>query len=236
MMRNAQWAAMHSSMGMGEPPWSFKPEVASVMLRAAKLHARIAPYLYSNARRTFTDGYPWTMTPLPIAFPQDEEVYNRENSRVRGYEWLIGDAMLATPLYGDDYATATSRDVYLPQGQWMDFDTGKIYAGKQTLKAFPLPTGKTPLFIGGSGVTLEEINDSVRVCVYPLTMAAVARLTLPEDPKPITVNVHGFAPGVAWSAIRVYDDHGKQVAFEKQGYGYSFVGLAGHAYTVQAVR
>ena len=24
MMRNAQWAALHSSMGMGQPPWSFQ--------------------------------------------------------------------------------------------------------------------------------------------------------------------------------------------------------------------
>ena len=236
MMRNAQWAAMHSSMGMGEPPWSFKPEIASVMLKSAKLHARIAPYLYSNARRAFADGYPWTMTPLPIAFPSDDAAYGRENSTSRGYEWLIGDAMLAVPLYGDDYATATSRDVYLPEGQWMDFDTGKVYAGKQTLKAFPLPAGKTPLFIGGSGVTLEEINGIVHVCVYPVAQSAIARLTLPEDPKPITVNVHGLVPGVAWSTIQVRDDGGKQVAVERQGHGYSFVPLAGHTYSVQAVR
>lgn len=236
MMRNAQWAALHSSMGMGEPPWSFRPEVASVMLQSAKLHERIAPYLYSNARRTFIDGYPWTMTPLPIAFPSDEAVYERENSTVRGYEWLIGDAMLATPLYGDDYATATSRDIYLPEGQWMDFDTGKVYAGKQILKAFSLPIGKTPLFIGGSGVTLEQINGSVHICVYPVASSATARLTLPDASNPITVNVHGLAPGVAWSNIHVRDDSGQQVVVEKQGHGYSFAPLAGHTYSIQAVR
>jgi alpha-glucosidase (family GH31 glycosyl hydrolase) len=99
MMRNAQWAALHSSMGMGEPPWSFSPRVAKVMLNATKLHARIAPYLFNNARQFAEDGYPWTMTPLPIAFPDDPQVYGRENATDRGYEWMIGDAMLATPLY-----------------------------------------------------------------------------------------------------------------------------------------
>lgn len=129
MQRNAQWASFHSSMGMGEPPWTFAPETASIMLQAAKLHERIAPYLYMNARRFTVDGYPWTMTPLPIAFPDDPHVYGRENATIHGYEWMIGDAMLAVPLYGSDYATASTRDVYLPTGRWMDFDTGKIYAG-----------------------------------------------------------------------------------------------------------
>ena len=47
----------------------------------------------------------------------------------RGYEWLIGDSLLATPLYGNDYDTASSRDVYLSAGKWMDYDTGKLYSG-----------------------------------------------------------------------------------------------------------
>ena len=41
MARNAQWAALHSSMGMGEPPWKFSPETAKVMLQAANfMHNR----------------------------------------------------------------------------------------------------------------------------------------------------------------------------------------------------
>ncbi len=84
-------------MGMGEPPWTFSPETSAIMLRAAKFHARIAPYIFSSARRFYDDGYPWTMTPLPIAFPDDPNVYGRENARDRAYEWMIGDAMLAVP-------------------------------------------------------------------------------------------------------------------------------------------
>ena len=87
MMRNAQWASLHASMGMGEPPWTFKPEVAKVMLQSAKFHERIAPYLFSNARRFFHDGYPWTMTPLPVAFPNDPRltvVRTRPTARMSG--------------------------------------------------------------------------------------------------------------------------------------------------------
>ncbi|MDW5266240.1 MULTISPECIES: TIM-barrel domain-containing protein [Acidobacteriaceae] len=236
MIRNAQWAAMHSSMGMGEPPWSFAPNVAKVMLQSAKFHARIAPYLFSNARRFYADGYPWTMTPLPIAYPNDPQAYGRENATTRAYEWLIGDSMLATPLYGDDYATANSRDVYLPTGRWMDFDTGKIYSGNQTLKDFGLPPGKTPLFIGGSGITLEEVDSKVRICVYPVAQTTSAILTLPESDQVITVHVHGLTGTTAWPAIRVKNGAGKIIASRTEGHGFSFIPTAGQTYSVEAVR
>jgi alpha-glucosidase (family GH31 glycosyl hydrolase) len=170
MMRNAQWASLHSSMSVGQPPWSFKnPEVGNVMLQAAKTHERLHPYIYSQAVRFAHDGFPWTMTPLPLAYPQDPSVYGRENDTVRGYEWMIGDALLAAPLYGDDYATANTRDIYLPAGNWMDYDTGRLYKGLQTLKDFAIPVQKTPLFIGGTGIVIEKSGDALVARAYPVT-------------------------------------------------------------------
>lgn len=235
VMRNAQWAALHSSMSMGEPPWSFSPRVAKVMLNAAKLHARIAPYLFSNARQFAEDGYPWTMTPLPIAFPDDPQVYGRENATDRGYEWMIGDAMLAAPLYGDDYENAMVRDIYLPEGQWMDFDTGKIYEGKQMLKSFEMPVEKTPLFIGGSGVTVEEIDGSVRACIYPVAKDATVSLTLPENPMAFRVKVYGLEPGLAWNNVVVTNRSGRKLVTALIAHGFSFLPKPGETYEVHAV-
>lgn len=236
MMRNAQWASLHSSMGMGEPPWTFSTHTAKVMLQAAQLHEQIGPYIYSNALRFAYDGYPWTMTPLPIAFPDDPRVYGRENATVRGYEWLIGDALLATPLYGDDYATATSRDVYLPRGEWMDFDTGKLYHGGQTLEDFALPPGKTPLFVGGSGVTIEEREGKVLVCVYPVSLRSETDLTLPEGGLPIHVQVRGLPAGTPWSTISVRDGAGASIAAHRSNHAFVFIPRAGEHYIVQAMR
>lgn len=83
---------------------------------------------------------------------------------------MLGPSLLATPLYGNDYRTAESRDVYLPAGRWMDYDTGEILEGPKTLKNYKLPPGKTPLFVGGKGVVVErdlEQNGLVAV-VYPV--------------------------------------------------------------------
>lgn len=232
MQRNAMWAALHSSMGMGEPPWSFSASTAAVMLKAATLHARIAPYIFSNSRRFYADGYPWTMTPLPIAFPNDPRVYGRENAAARGYEWLIGDSMLATPLYGNDYATSTTRDIYLPAGNWMDFETGKIYAGDQILKSFALPTDKIPLFIGGSGTTLERQQGTLYICVYSVVKSSIARLTLPESTIPITVNISNIEIGGDPASLIVKDQAGKTVETVLLGHSVAFEPKAGETYKV----
>jgi alpha-glucosidase (family GH31 glycosyl hydrolase) len=169
MMRNAQWASVHPSMSMGQGPWTFGDrQVERVMLEAARLHDRLWPYFYSQAVRFYLDGYPWTMVPLPVAFPDDPQVYGRENSRVRGYEWMIGDALLAAPLYGNDFETASTRDVYLPAGIWIDYDTGERHQGPKLLKNFALPPGKTPLFVGGTGIVVEKRGAGIVARGYPV--------------------------------------------------------------------
>ena len=110
LMRNARIASLHSSMSMGKGPWNYKdPKVSKILLESAQLHARLHPYIYSNAVKFYRDGYPHTMTPLPIAFPEDANVYYRENSKERGFQWMIGDALMAYPLYGEDYETARDQ-------------------------------------------------------------------------------------------------------------------------------
>ncbi|HEY0307812.1 MAG TPA: TIM-barrel domain-containing protein [Acidobacteriaceae bacterium] len=213
--RNAQWATLHSSMGVGEPPWSFADaKVGATMLAATKLHARLQPYIYAQALRFVEDGYPWTMTPLPIAFPGDAKVYGRENAKVRGYEWMIGDALLAAPLYGDDYATATTRDVYLPAGEWMEYDSGMVHKGPVMLKQYPLPVEKTPLFVGGNGIVIETGKDGLVGRVYPVSRGAV------------TMEFR-YPDGVSRSMIDVDVQDWKQVHVED---------AAGHTVTASWVR
>jgi hypothetical protein len=43
-------------------------------------------------------------------------------------EYLFGADMLVTPLFE---AQTTGRDVYLPQGQWIDYQTGKLYPARR---------------------------------------------------------------------------------------------------------
>ena len=184
LMRNVQFASVTPSMAMGYGPWNTKDEqVERVALQAAKLHDRLQPYIFSAAVDAHRTGFPHTMTPLPLAFPDDAEVYKLENTTRRGYQWMLGPSLLAVPLYGDDYDTAEARDVYLPAGRWMDFDTGKVFDGPTTLKGFALPVGKTPLFVGGKGVLVTRIGtgDALQAEVYPVAPDGSAyRFTYPD--------------------------------------------------------
>ena len=172
MMRYAEFAAVHPSMSFGYGPWSLgRADVINITRRAAMLHHRLQPYIYSYALKTADTGFPYTMTPLPLVYPADMEVYKLANNKRRSYQWLLGESLMATPLYGDDYATAQTRDVYLPEGRWIDYDTGEAYSGPTTLKDFALPIGKTPLFVGGKGIVVEEEFGRLFARVYPITNA-----------------------------------------------------------------
>jgi len=231
MMRNAQWAALHPSMSMGQPPWSFHdPEVGKIMLKAAQTHERLHPYFYSQAVRFFHDGYPWTMAPLPVAFPDDPGVYGRENKATRGYEWMIGDALLAAPLYGDDYATAQTRDVYLPGGTWMDYETGTRFEGPTLLKAYAIPFEKTPLFVGGSGIVMEQESGAPVVRVYPIDPNAHTEFWFSDGHTSSAIHLHVRD----WKKAAVTDTTtGDRVQSRVVRFAIQFPIVAGHSYRVK---
>src|SRR5699024_4476900 len=169
MMRYAEYAAVHPSMSFGYGPWSLgRKDVVEVTREAALLHQRLQSYIYSYALKTAETGFPYTITPLPLQYPDDPEVYGLANAERRSYQWLLGESLLATPVYGDDYETAQSRDVYLPEGRWIAYDSGKIYEGPQTLKDYPLPIGKTPLFVGGKGIVIKQEFGRLFAHIYPI--------------------------------------------------------------------
>ncbi len=232
MMRNALWAALHPSMSIGEPPWSFSnPNVGSTMLFAARLHDRLQPFFYAQALRFSQDGFPWPMTPLPIAYPESAGAYGRENESVRGYEWRIGDSLIATPLYGNDYDTATERDIYLPPGPWIDYDTGNRFQGPVLLHNVPMPVTRTPLFVGGNGIVLEKLDGVVMVRVYRLDPDLhSAKLQLTSCGKPIEIEARLSGPQ-ARTAVDLTTN--KPVAASIIRHALQFPIVEGHAYRVE---
>ncbi|MDR3737085.1 MAG: glycoside hydrolase family 31 protein, partial [Acidobacteriaceae bacterium] len=231
MMRNVQWAALHSSLSMGQPPWLFKStEVGKVMLKATQTHERLRPYIYSQAVRFIHDGYPWTMTPLPVAFPEEPGVYGRENDTVRGYEWMIGDALLATPLYGNDYATATTRDIYLPGGSWIDYETGERFEGPTLLKSHPIPVEKTPLFVGGTGIVIEQQESGLVARIYPVAKTTETEFWSSDGRSRSAIVLHVSD----WKKLRVTDTTTHQaVPCTETRFAMQFLLIAGHSYRVE---
>ncbi|KKN37346.1 hypothetical protein LCGC14_0764390, partial [marine sediment metagenome] len=230
LVRYAQYAALNPSMSFGFGPWNYGAEVNRLCLEAAKLHDRLHPYFYSNAIKAYQTGFPHTMIPLPLAFPQDENVYGLANTDRRSYEWMIGDALLAAPLYGDDYETAVARSIYLPEGIWMDYDTGKTYQGPLTLEGFKIPLDKTPLFVGGTGIVIEEVEKKLRVRVYPIK-ENTETIFYGKDGETKSVITIG-APD--WENFKVTDTtNGKVMVFSKVRHAFEFDLEPGHNYLIE---
>lgn len=178
LMRYAQYASVHPAMAFGYGPWSLgRKDVIDVTREAGLLHDRLHPYIYSYAVQAAETGFPYTFTPLPLAYPQDPGVYELANVKRRSYQWLLGESLLATPLYGDDYATAQTRDVYLPEGRWIEYDSGEVHEGPKTLKNYPLPVGRTPLFVGGPGIVVEQEWGRLLARIYPVRAEAAMTFT-----------------------------------------------------------
>ena len=144
--------------------YEIKTTVSDLRIRMGKLHKPTAmkPHMYDAAVKSFETGFPYTMTPMGIAFPGDKQAATTPN-----FQWMIGESLLCVPQCKNP--SSKSIDVYLPEGVWFDFDTGKKFEGPQLLKNFSMPPEKTPCFVGGSGIIITraiESND-LTIKVYP---------------------------------------------------------------------
>jgi alpha-glucosidase (family GH31 glycosyl hydrolase) len=229
-MRYAQYAALNPSMSFGYGPWNFDDEVVEVTREAAELHDRLQPYIYSNAVRAAETGFPYPMTPLPLAYPEDPEVYGLADTTRRSYQWLIGESLLATPLYGGDYATAEGRDVYLPDGTWMEYDSGEVHKGPTTLEDYPLPVGKTPLFVGGSGIVVEEVEGELKGRLYPIAEEGEILFYDRDGETTSTITLDG----PDWESPTVIDQAtGEEVSGTWNRHAYEFPLTPGRDYRVE---
>jgi alpha-D-xyloside xylohydrolase len=99
-------------------PWEYDEALAEDFRRALGLRYSLMPYIYAQAKDSSSRGYPMLRT-LFFEFPADPGSWFIED------EYLLGSDLLVAPLFDD----SGSRDVYLPPGGWIDYQTGKVYRG-----------------------------------------------------------------------------------------------------------
>ena len=129
-------------------PWNMEESYATPGFMAEmrywhKLHEQLRPYLWKTAQDCVRDSKPF-MRPLIYEWPNDINAVNCQD------EYLLGDDLLVAPLLEEN---ATSREVYLPDGLWVDFFDGTEYVGNQIIIAGK--DGKLPVFTR-NGFELEK--------------------------------------------------------------------------------
>jgi hypothetical protein len=111
----------------------------------------------------------------------------------------------------------------------MDYDTGKLYTGGRLLPSFPLPVGKTPLFVGGAGIVIERDGQQTVARVYPLGGVAKESFLLPGAEKETVLEVSTRN----LRAAKVVDEASHQVVSATwERFAYQFPIEAGRHYTI----
>jgi alpha-D-xyloside xylohydrolase len=100
-------------------PWEYGQAFMDDFRRADELKYRLMPYIYAQAKDCTEKGLPM-LRALFIEYPDDPGSWQVED------EYLFGLDLLVAPLLEEK---TTGRNVYLPPGAWIDYQTGKAYQG-----------------------------------------------------------------------------------------------------------
>ncbi len=110
-------------------PWSFGAEVEAGVKAAIELRYRLLPYIYTAFVKASETGAP-IQRPLIFDYQADENVRDLDD------QYLFGADLLVAPIVEDGLR---EREVYLPEGEWFDWNTGAhLTGGKSVLADAPL--------------------------------------------------------------------------------------------------
>lgn len=134
-------------------PWLYESErVQNTFRLSAEMKYKLMPYVYAQAKECTEKGLSMTR-PLFMEFPNDPASWRVET------EYMFGSQILVAPLMETGI---TEREVYVPEGKWIDYQTGKVYEhGWQTIVA----DGELPIIMlvrDGSVLPHVELAQSTK--------------------------------------------------------------------------
>jgi alpha-D-xyloside xylohydrolase len=102
-------------------PWEFSYEFLKTFRKIVEMRYRLMPYIFTQAFIASQNGYPM-LKAMFFNYPDDPTTWNLED------QFMFGDDMLVAPIMEEN---TSSRNVYLPKGKWIDYQTKKVYEGQQ---------------------------------------------------------------------------------------------------------
>ncbi len=126
--------------GKDRPPWKYSEKLQDIFRNACSQRMEMLPYIYSAANTSYKNGV--LMKPLAYQYPSDNRTYEIWD------EYLFGGAFLVAPIYD----STDTRRVYLPEGQWYDYNNvSRVYEGGKTIN-ISIPLDKIPVFVKGNSI------------------------------------------------------------------------------------
>lgn len=159
-------------------PWAYGKEFQDEFRKSVDLKYTLMPYIYEQAKECTEKGLPM-MRALFIEYPDDPGAWLVDD------EYLFGRDILVAPLF----EAVAARNVYLPGGEWIDYQSGKTYSpGWHSIE----PGGIPIVMLVRKGAVIPHIKlaqstqfmdwSELELKVYGTTANSIqADLYLPKD-------------------------------------------------------
>ena len=186
--------------------WAYPEPYSDIMRNVFHLRYALEPYIYTEARRTYDTGVAF-LRPLYYNWPEAPEAYTAKN------EYTFGENMVVAPVttpVDKDSGLATQR-VWIPEGEWIEWPTGKHLTGPQTVERH-FSIEQVPVYVRAGAIvpmqpdmhfTGEKPVSPLILNVFPMKDGQRSAYTLYEDSSKGETYQHGEA---AWTEIQAHRD------------------------------
>jgi alpha-D-xyloside xylohydrolase len=147
-------------------PYAY-PEVAALIRRWFRLRYALIPYLLKQAEEVTRTGFPLLRAML-FHCPEDKVVWHIDD------QYFFGDDFLVAPVMN----AMNFRDVYLPEGIWVNFFTGEKTKGPCWIKDMECPLNQMPVWVRLYAVL--PVYPEVVSCTDEMDFSKVMELKIDE--------------------------------------------------------
>lgn len=174
-------------------PWQWDAKTSQISTYYSQLRQRFIPYLYNEGYKYYKTGLP-LIQPLYYKYPHitDEPLYKNE--------YFFGTELFVAPITipKDLVMNRVVHRIFIPNGMWYDFKTGKKFPGGKRYITF-FKDEDYPVFAkSGSIIPLANLEKNKNSCQPPKNM-----------------EIHVF-PGLS-NTYKLYEDDGESSLY-KEGY------------------
>ena len=169
-------------------PWDYGDEAVRICRRYTDLRYSLLPHIYSTSMDACSEGYP-VIKPMVWDFGGDKNVVSIAD------QYMFCNDFLVAPVFQAE----GERDIYLPEGEWLDYETGEIYGGKQWIKIY-CGLERMPLFIKRGAMILKtapvqyinkksEVWSDITVEIFPCASGSKTLWQNPDEKHEISYSV-----------------------------------------------
>ncbi len=138
-------------------PWNIADRTSSeyiidIFKKYTDLRMNLIPYIYQQAVYSSLTGLPM-MRAMFVEYPSDNNCIEMTQ------QYMFGDSLLVAPVVEEGSFT---KDVYMPEGKWMNFFTGEIVPGSR-FSAEEADIGHIPVYIKENSVIPLNLSDTYKL-------------------------------------------------------------------------